>query len=120
MKTSEPVASPKDGHYGICMQISRRLTELKTREERVSSGNNLYIRPPVLQAAGRESSPGFEINSAVHGLPKVSPGPTLSRPAGGQHATVFYPFGHPTPYADGQIILDISRLLISTTVIHQS
>jgi hypothetical protein len=36
-----------------------------------------------------------------HGLPKVSPGPALPDPSkpGGWPAVVFYPLGHPTPYA---------------------
>jgi hypothetical protein len=40
-----------------------------------------------------------------HGLPKVSPEPAMPnpltplQPLPGQPAAVFYPFGHPTPYA---------------------
>jgi hypothetical protein len=64
----------------------------------------------------RDFSKGFwhgRMVSVGHGLPKVSPGPAMpcegatpetagvARPQGGQPAAVFFPFGHPTPYANG-------------------
>jgi hypothetical protein len=39
---------------------------------------------------------------------KFHPGPlslTLLRPTGGQPAAVFYPFGHPTPYAYDETLI---------------
>jgi hypothetical protein len=74
------------------------------------SSETPFMLNPILTHMGRLWK-GLKVNMGVcqgvatgHGLPKVSLGPAVPNPyklcgPQGRPAAVFYPFGHPTPYA---------------------